>query len=284
MVRVCYLLGYPLEHSMSGVMHNAAFKELSLEYRFELLPVPPEELEAHIPAALRPKWVRGASVTIPHKMGVLRLLDEVDEVAAKIGAVNTIVNNRGSLKGYNTDGIGAMKALKEAFGDLRGVRAVVLGAGGASRAISYHLSMWADELVITNRTYESAVGLVETLRGYPECRANLSARPLNRAVLREVMRGCELFVNTTPLGMWPRLGETPIDGDLLRPSMMVFDVIYNPPRTKLLEEAEAAGARTLNGLGMLIYQGAEAFRLWTGREAPIDVMRRAVEEALRAQK
>lgn len=280
MVKVCYLLGYPVGHSMSGVMHNAAFRELSLGYRFELLQVPPEALEACLESSLRPRWVRGASVTIPHKIEVIRHLEEIDRAAARIGAVNTIVNNGGSLKGYNTDGAGAMRALEEKFGDLRGVRAVVVGAGGASRAVSYHLSMIADELTIFNRTYGKAQGLVEALKAYPECRASLSARPLKRKDLRDSLHGCDLLVNTTPVGMWPKIDETPIDAELLRPGLMVFDTVYNPPRTRLLREAEAAGARTLNGLGMLIYQGAMAFRLWTGREAPIEVMRRAVEEAL----
>lgn len=280
MVKLCYLLGYPLEHSVSGVMHNAAFKELSLEYRFELLPAHPRDLEGLLEKGLRHNWVRGASVTIPHKVRVLRYLDEVDHLAARIGAVNTIVNKRGKLKGFNTDGVGAMRSLEEAFGDLDGSRVVVLGAGGASRAISYHLSTVAERLVIINRTYERALELVEALREYPECRASLSASPLNRASIMEALMDSELLVNTTPIGMWPMIGESPVDVGLLRPDLMVFDVIYNPPKTKLLEEAEAIGARTLNGLDMLIYQGAEAFRLWTGREAPIPVMRRAVEEAL----
>ncbi len=264
-------------------MHNAAFRELSLGYRFESLPLPPSALEKCLKTELRRKWVRGASVTIPHKMRVLRHLDEVDPLAMRIGAINTIVNNRGRLKGYNTDGEGAMRSLEEAFGNLKGVRAVVLGAGGASRAISYHLSKVAEELVIINRTYENALNIVEALKGYPECRASLSAKPLNRASLMEALGNSELLVNATPVGMWPRISETPVDAGLLGPRLMVFDIVYNPPRTRLLEMAEAAGAKTLNGLGMLIYQGAEAFRLWTGREAPIEVMRRAVEEALGIQ-
>lgn len=280
MVKVCYLIGYPLGHSMSHVMHNAAFRELSLDYRFELLEIPPRELKPRIESDLRPSWVRGASVTIPHKIEVLRHLEEVDPSAAKIGAVNTIVNERGILKGYNTDGAGAMKSLEKNFGDLEGVKAVVLGAGGASRAISYHLSQVAGELVILNRTYEKAQSLAETLMEYPECKAPITAKPMNRASIREDLRDAELLVNTTPLGMWPRTSETPVEGELIRPGIMVFDIIYNPPKTRLLEEAEASGARTLNGVEMLIYQGAEAFRLWTGREAPIETMRKALEEAL----
>ncbi len=283
MVKLCYLLGHPVEHSMSGVMYNSAFEELSMEYRFETLRVPPSALEGVL-SELRAPWVRGASVTIPHKIEALRYLDHLDQVASRVGAVNTIVNSRGILRGYNTDGVGAMRALEEAFGDLRGVRAVVLGAGGASRAISYKLSMVADELTIINRTFERAQGVVEALRRFPEGRASLKARPLNRAHLRPSLREAELLVNATSVGMWPRVDETPVDGDLLRPGMMVFDIVYNPPRTRLLKEAEMAGAKTLNGLGMLVYQGAEAFRLWTGREAPTGVMRRAVEEALEARR
>ena len=280
-MKLCYLIGYPVGHSMSAVMHNAAFQELGLEFRYELHPVRPEDLERFISSTLRASYVRGASVTIPHKVSVVRHLDEVDIMAARIGAVNTIVNDYGWLKGYNTDGVGAMRALEESFGDLQGVKAVILGAGGAARAIGYQISTVAEELVILNRTLSRAEELADALLGYPECRSPVSALRLTKSCLKRALDGADIVINATPVGMRPNMGETPIEGDLLRPELLVLDAVYNPPRTRLLREAEAAGARTLTGVSMLVYQGAVAFRLWTGRDAPEATMMRSVEEALR---
>lgn len=280
MTNVCYIIGYPLGHSLSPSMHNAAFRELDLDLRFESRPVKPEDLGEFVDSSLRAPNVRGGSVTIPHKVSIMSHLDEIDGVASRIGAVNTIVNEDGWLKGHNTDGVGAMRSLEEAYGDLRGKKAIVLGAGGAARAVVYHLSTILDELVILNRTLGRAAELAEDMVKHPECRAAILAGPLRRDHLGGAIADFDLLVNATPLGMSPNIAETPMDGRLLRPGLLVFDIVYNPPKTRLLSEAEAAGARTLSGVGMLVYQGAEAFRLWTGRNAPIDLMMRTVERAL----
>jgi shikimate dehydrogenase len=210
----------------------------------------------------------------------MRHLDEVDTLAARIGAVNTIVNEDGWLKGYNTDGLAAMRALEESFGDLNGVKAVVLGAGGAARAIGYHLSTVAEVLVIVNRTLARAEGLVEVFLGYPECRSTVSVLPLGRDPLRKALDGADIVVNATSLGMEPNTDKTPIEKGLLGPSLLVLDAVYNPPKTRLLKDAEAAGARTLAGISMLVYQGAAAFKLWTGRDAPEALMMKVVERSL----
>jgi shikimate dehydrogenase len=279
-MRLCYLIGYPLGHSMSALMHNAAFEELGLDYRYELLPVKPEDLGRLVSSTLRLPEVRGANITIPHKVAVMEHLDWIDREASRIGAVNTIVNDEGRLRGYNTDGRGALRALNEAYGSLKGVKAVILGAGGAARAIGYQVSIYASKLTILNRTLERAVSLSRYLSNLPECQASVSASTLNEGDLKTALRDTDILVNATPVGMRPSVDETPVDGGLLRPELFVFDSVYNPLKTRLLREAEERGAETLSGVDMLVYQGAAAFRLWTGREAPEKLMRQSILERL----
>lgn len=279
-MRLCYLIGYPLDHSVSALMHNAAFEELGLDYRYELLPVKPEDLGSLVFSTLRRSEVRGANVTIPHKVAVMEHLDWIDREASRIGAVNTIVNDDGRLKGYNTDGTGALRALKEAYGSLEGANVVILGAGGAARAIGYQVSISASKLTILNRTLERAVSLSRYLSNLPECRASFSASTLSEGDLKTALRDADILVNATPVGMLPNVDETPVDGELLRPELFVFDSVYNPLKTRLLREAEERGAKIISGADMLVYQGAAAFRLWTGREAPEKLMRQSILERL----
>jgi shikimate dehydrogenase len=279
-MKVCFLLGYPVGHSMSATMHNAAFEELGLDYRYDLMGVSPERLGAFMTGEMRDPSVRGANVTIPHKLVVMEYLDEVDREALAVGAVNTIVNEDGRLKGYNTDGRGAIRALEEAYGDLEGVRAVIVGAGGAARAIGYHLSTRASEITILNRTLGRAVELAGHLSSMPECNASVESSSLRRSELEEALKEADILINTTPVGMTPDVEGTPVDGSLIRPGTLVFDTVYNPLRTRLLREAEEAGAKTLPGLRMLVYQGAAAFRLWTGVEPPLELMYDAVTKVL----
>ena len=202
-MRVCYLLGYPVGHSMSAVMHNAAFQELGLDYRYELKSVPPEELGALVASELRRTDIAGGSVTIPHKIAIIEHLDGVDPSALRIGAVNTIVNEDGRLKGYNTDGTGALMGLTEAYGRVEEARVVMVGAGGAARAIGYHLSTAVRELTIANRTLERAEELATSLSANPECRATVRSIPLERETLRAAIEEADTLVNGTPLGMHP---------------------------------------------------------------------------------
>jgi len=279
-MKVCYLLGYPVGHSMSAVMHNAAFEELNLKYRYDLRGVSPAKLGAFMTGEMRAQAVRGANVTIPHTAAVMEYLDEVDREALAVGAVNTIVNQDGSLKGYNTDGRGAIRALEEAHGELEGVTAVIVGAGGAARAIGYHLSAKAGRITILNRTLSRAEELAAHLSSMPECSATIEPSSLRRSELEEALKDANILINTTPVGMTPDVEGTPVDGSLIRLGTLVFDTVYNPLRTRLLREAEEAGARTLSGLRMLVYQGAAAFRLWTGLEPPVELMYDAVTEVL----
>ncbi len=279
-MRVCYLLGYPVGHSMSGVMHNAAFQELGLDYRYELKSVPLEELGAFVASELRGTDFAGASVTIPHKLAIIEHLDGVDPSALRIGAVNTIVNEDGQLKGYNTDGIGALRGITEAYGDVEEARVVMVGAGGAARAVGYHLSTAVRGLTIANRTMERAEELATSLSANPECRATVRSIPLERDTLRAAIMEADILVNGTPLGMHPKTEDTPVEKEMLHSGLLVFDLVYNPIKTRLLQEAEEAGAAILPGVNMLVYQGATAFKMWTGEDPPVETMKAAVVEAL----
>ena len=279
-MRVCYLLGYPVGHSMSAVMHNAAFRELGLDYRYELKSVPPEKLSALVASELRGTDFAGGSVTIPHKLAIIELLDGVDPSALRIGAVNTIVNEDGQLKGYNTDGIGALRGITEAYGEIEEARVVMVGAGGAARAVGYHLSTAVRELTIANRTVERAEELAASLAANPECRATVRSIPLERDALRAAIMEADILVNGTPLGMHPKTGGTPVPKEMLHSGLLVFDLVYNPIKTRLLREAEEAGAAILPGVNMLVYQGVTAFKMWTGVDPPVETMKAAVVGAL----
>ncbi len=279
-MRVCYLLGYPVGHSMSAVMHNAAFQELGLDYRYELKSVPPDELGALVTSELRRTEFAGASDTIPHKLSIMRHLDGIDPSALRIGAVNTIVNEDGQLKGYNTDGIGALRGITEAYGEIEEARVVMVGAGGAARAVGYHLSTGVRELTIANRTLERGEELATSLSANPECRAIVRSIPLERDTLRAAIEEADILVNGTPLGMHPKTDDTPVPEDMLHSGLLVFDLVYNPIKTRLLREAEEVGAAILPGVNMLVYQGVTAFKMWTGVDPPVETMKAAVVGAL----
>lgn len=268
--RVCCLIGDPVEHSLSPAMHNAAFKALGLDLVYLAFRVRGQELRRAV-EGIRSLGIVGANVTIPHKVAVVRLVDSLSPAAEAIGAVNTILNDGGRLIGYNTDAEGAIAALEGRI-DPRGKSAVVLGAGGAARAIAFCLARRCERVTILNRTGKRAVELARSLSGL---RASLSGMPLTRRRLREALHDADILINATPVGMAPDVDGTLVPSDLLRPDLVVFDIVYNPPRTRLLREAEAVGAVTVSGLEMLVRQGAMAFSIWTGREAPLDVMRRA---------
>jgi len=275
---VCGVIGDPIEHTMSPVMHNAAFKKLGIDYLYVPFRVRKEELEKAI-AGTRALNIRGLNVTIPHKVEVISFLDKVDSLVEKIGAVNTIVNDDGVLTGYNTDATGFLQALLEKGVEPKGKNTVILGAGGASRAISFILAERGAHLVILNRQLELdwAEGLAQRISQI--FNKEIKALVLNEENLAEVLERAEVLVNATSVGMSPDIDETPVPARLLKPGLVVFDIVYNPMKTKLLREAEAAGAQTIGGLDMLVWQGALAFEKWTGQKAPVELMR---EEAIKA--
>jgi len=277
--RVCGVIGDPVEHTMSPAMQNAAFREASLDYVYAAFPVRGEDL-GHAIHGMRALGMRGLNVTIPHKVTVIPFLDEIDPLADRIGAVNTIVNDGGVLKGYNTDASGFMQALLEKGVDPRGKSVLVLGAGGASRAVCLALGESGAHVFIFNRAEELdwAYDLAATVSWHAECEAK--AGELKRENLAGVLPRMDILVNATSVGMTPDSDRSPVDADLLRPGLLVFDVVYNPLRTRLLREAEAAGATTIAGVEMLAWQGALSFEIWTGVKAPVELMRREATRLL----
>ncbi len=272
MMRV-FLLGYPLGHSLSPAMQNAAFRAVGLPWHYELLETPREELRAAV-ARLRGEDCAGANVTIPHKQAIIEFLDDVTDTAREIGAVNTIVKRGDKLIGENTDAYGFLQSLRGARVEPHNARVVILGAGGAARAVAFALaSAGVASIAILNRTEAHALALTDALRNkYPHL-----ALAVNRA---EAITDATLVVNATSVGMTPRADESPMPGAFPR-SAVAFDLVYRPMQTQFLRDAERAGAQTIGGIGMLVHQGAAAFKLWTGRDAPVAVMVEAAEAALR---
>jgi shikimate dehydrogenase len=274
------LIGDPVEHSLSPLMQNRAFEACGLDCCYVPLRVDAAGLPAAV-AAVRVLNLGGVNVTIPHKERVMDYLDEVDRTAALIGAVNTIVNRDGRLTGHNTDGAGWLASLHEGGFDPGGKRVVLLGAGGAARAVSFvmaqsGISSLAIFDVIGSKAWKLASDLAP-VAGCPIAAGNLASGSLPAALAE-----ADLLVNASPVGMFPNHdAPPPVDPRRLGGGALVYDLVYNPPGTKLISEAEARGCRVLSGAGMLVYQGALAFELWTGHKAPVDIMRQALDEALR---
>jgi shikimate dehydrogenase len=259
------VVGYPIGHSLSPTMHNTGFAAMGLNAIY--LAFETRNIEGCI-QAMRVLDIRGMSVTLPHKSSVIPLLDEVDGLAERIGAVNTLVNQDGHLRGCNTDAMGALRALEEKI-ELSGKSCLMVGAGGAARAIGFILKEKGVKLEVTNRSTDRGESLARSL-GCPFIPLDALKEPI-----------ADLLIQTTSVGMSPREEECLVSEQILRKEMVVMDIIYNPLETALLRLAKARGCVTINGLRMFIHQGAEQFRLWTGLEAPISAMIRAVEGALK---
>ena len=270
------IIGDPIEHSLSPVMQNVAFQHLDLDSVYLAFRVRPQDLEAAI-AGMRSLGVLGFNITIPHKVSVMKYLDKVDYQAIEVGAVNTVVNKNGVFVGYNTDGAGALAALREENVELKGRRTVLLGAGGAARALAFSIAPLTESLVILNRTESKAKDLASAIKRF---NAAAEGKKLSEATLRSKLADADVLINSTPVGMYPRVGECLVNGSLMHSRMVVFDVVYNPPETRLLREAKKAGAKAVGGLNMLVHQGVLSFKIWTGIEPPVDIMFRAAEEAL----
>jgi shikimate dehydrogenase len=262
--RIAGIFGYPVGHTLSPAMQNAAFSHCGLDYCYLPFSVAPEGLGRAIDA-IRALGLCGVNLTVPHKETAIPFLDRMDEEAAAIGAVNTVTNNDNVLIGYNTDGKGFVMSLKERGVSLEDSRALIIGAGGASRAVGYYLSKTAKTLHLYNRTREKAVALASHLtgqKGKAEVTESLSS-----------VAAYDIIINSTSLGLKAN-DPLPLDADLLNPSQVVCDLIYR--KTPLLQKAAEKGCTTIDGLGMLLWQGAYAFELWTGVTAPVEVMRTAL--------
>jgi shikimate dehydrogenase len=269
------VIGDPVSHSRSPALHNAAFAKLGIAARYELWPTPAAELPARI-ASLRARHILGANVTLPHKIAVLPLLDQIDPTAEAIGAVNTIVRAAdGSLIGANTDAPAFLSALREdARYEPTGQSAVILGASGAARAAAVALvGAGIGQLVVANRTIERAEELLGDVLSMADADPLLFALALDDPALPGLLSESSLLVNATSLGWRP--GETPLAAELIPPGALVYDMVYRP--TSFLHDAATRGARTLDGAGMFVRQAALAFERWTNRDAPIDAMRAALQ-------
>ncbi len=270
------VFGYPVAENPTCVMQQAAFDACGLRWRYLTIEVRPEQL-ADAMRGLRAFNMRGINLTIPHKVAVIPHLDRLSPEAQLIGAVNTVVAQEGELIGYNTDGKGFLRSVREDAGvDPRGKRVVFLGAGGAARAMAVEMALaGASHIVIVNRTAARGKELVHHLRE----KTGVAAEYLSWQDEYTVPPDVDILINATSIGLFPNVAEMPrVAMSSIRDDLLVCDVIPNPPRTAFLTAAERRGARTLDGLGMLVYQGAIAFQMWTGVEPPISVMRRALEE------
>ena len=262
--KITGLFGYPVEHTLLPAMHNAAFEALGIDYCYVAFPVHPDSLEDAV-RSIRALTLSGVNVTFPHKEKVIPFLDEIDEEASFIGAVNTIVNSQDKLIGYNTDGRGFMQSLSEYGISIEGKVVFIIGAGGASRAISYYVSQKAAELILFDIDKGKTENLMHDLK---KIRDNIST--VENIITAERY---DIIINATPLGL-KKEDPLPLHTSLLKPNQTVCDLIYK--KTQLLEDASQKGCDTLNGLGMLLWQGVFASELWTGKKPPVDVMRKAL--------
>jgi len=279
-VKLFILMGDPVEQSLSPAMHNAAFRALGLSYAYVALRVPTRFLADAI-GGVRALGIAGFNVTTPHKISIVGLLDELDESASLVGAVNTVKNDRGKLIGFNTDGEGALRALEGKIGSVKRKGVVLLGAGGAARSIAFSLAKAGAKLTIANRTLPRTKALASTIE--QKLGASVKITPLNRAELARALKNADVLINATSVGMHPKLDQTLVSANMMHRGLMVNDIVYKPLRTRLLREAKRAGARTIDGLGMLVHQGALAFEIWTGKRAPIKVMESAAKRELRGE-
>lgn len=276
--KLCGVIGNPVEHSLSPAIHNAAFQKLGLNFVYLAFRV--EDLPGAVAGMRALGNLRGFSVTIPHKVSLIPLLDEVETTARHIGAVNTIVIEKGKLIGYNTDASGALRALHEGVAGLESGRVLLLGSGGAARAVAFALGMdpagrRIDGLTILAIIDDERRRLAKDLRD--KTPLSVLDDTLNDQTLRRAIADCQVLVHCTPLGMHPKVNESCVPAALLTPNLTIMDVVYNPLETRLLREAKAAGCRTIRGLEMFLNQAVAQFELWTGRTAPADVMRAVLE-------
>ena len=271
-------MGDPVAHSVSPAMHNAAFRELGLDYAYLPFNVGADGLGMAVDGIRALKLV-GMNVTIPHKVAVIPLLDEVDPLAQQIGAVNVIHNKGGRLAGSNTDAEGFLRLLEGHGIDACGLRVAVLGAGGAARAACFALASRGAVITILNRTADKAAGCAREMAGHTG--RTFEALEMNASNLARALAEADLLVNATSIGMAPGVDRSPISRELLGRRHTVVDIVYNPVKTRLVRDAEKAGAVAIGGLDMLAWQGALAFEIWTGRAAPFDIMRRAAARAVR---
>ena len=274
--KIVSIFGYPIEHTFSPLMHNAAFSALGLDYCYIPFEVRPEDLKNAV-ESIRALNIRGVNITVPHKEAVIKYLDELSKEAKLIGAVNTIENRNGRLIGHNTDGRGFIKSLLEdAKTKVKGKSVLLIGAGGAGKGVAVSCALeGASEVVIANRTIKKAEELAKYLSRHFK-KIKFFAIPLEKHKILNAIVKIDILINATSLGLQGK-GLLPISQKDLHRDLVIYDLIYNPQITPLFKIARRAGVKkAVNGLGMLIHQGAIAFQIWTGKKPPVDVMKKAV--------
>ena len=271
----CGVIGNPVEHSLSPAIHNAAFQKLGLNFVYLAFRV--EVIGDAIKGLRALGNFRGASVTIPHKVAAVPFLDSIEPTARHIGAINTIVAAGGKLTGYNTDATGALRALREGGVALKGQRVVMLGSGGAARAIAFALGTepGIEHLTILGIDEQERAALAQDLRSKTGMAVQES--PLDDGMLQKVLPDAHVLIHGTPIGMSPKVHETSVPATLLHAGLTVMDIVYNPRDTRLLKDAKVAGCRVIPGLEMFLHQASAQFELWTNQAAPTDVMRAVLE-------
>lgn len=267
--KIVGIFGWPIEHTLSPLMHNAAFDALGLDIRYVAFRVLPEDLKDAV-NSIRALNLLGVNITVPHKERVIPLLDKIDEEASFIGAVNTIVNSEGILTGYNTDGKGFISSLREEGISFEGKNILILGAGGASRAISYYLSEKSKRLYLYDIDRLKAERLASELSEFQKGISLLDD-------LKD-LDSQDIIINATPLGLKPD-DPLPLQPELITRNMIICDLVYK--KTKFIEEAQKRGARTIDGSGMLLWQGILAFKLWTGIKPPVELMRKVLLSSIK---
>jgi len=271
------VIGHPIEHSMSPTMHNAAIQELGIDFVYVAYDIHPDNLEKAV-QGFRALDIKGINVTLPHKETIMKYLDEIDPIAEKMGAINTIKNEDGYLKGRNTDADGAKKSLLDAGCKISGKKILMLGSGGVARALCYILSEEAEKIVLTDIIEERAINLAKEVKD--KMNAEVIGKLSSETNVKEEIKDTDILINATPLGMYPKDNASPISKELLHSNLFVFDVVYNPLETKLMREAAEIGCKTLGGLDMLVNQGVLAFEWWTGKSPNSALMKNKIIDFL----
>ncbi len=275
--KILAVIGHPIEHSMSPIMHNIAINDLKLDYVYLAFDIEPQNLSKAIDG-FRALNIEGISVTIPHKEAIIEYLDEIDPIAKNIGAVNTIKNKNGYLKARNTDGAGGKQSLIENGCELSDKKVLFIGAGGAARALSYFLAEDVAQIIFLNIRKERSKLLAKELN--EKTGVKTFADGISNKNLKKFCSTSDVLINASPIGMYPKIEETPVPKEFLYENLFVFDIIYNPLKTKLLKNAEDIGCKTLGGLDMLVNQGFLAFEWWTEKTPKKELMRNTVKKFL----
>jgi shikimate dehydrogenase len=276
--KICGIIGNPLAHTLSPLMHNAAFSHLGLDYKYYSFEIDEDEIGSALKVLKKMKF-RGLSVTHPFKIKIMEYLDYIDDLAGDIGAVNTVVNDDGKLTGYNTDSPAAVEAIRRNEIELEhGMEILILGAGGAARSIALPLARMGKDIIIANRSFDRAMKLAMKFKSEGTIKVNILDD------VEEIIEDIDMLINCTPVGMKGGPQGSPISTELLRKDMVVFDMVYSPKDTELVRSAKENGAKVIYGYEMFLYQGIMAFEKWTCEKAPTDVMKKTVLGKLDSEK